>query len=155
MWKRTHFCLDEKWERERERSGFVLIYIFFWFWVCLVFAVWGSVGVRGQLYLYLYLCWENGELRHGWLMAVLYSVFCSGKAHADMHTHTRTDGVLWTDGKNYIPTRQRKGKTGRFSLIYDKLCSKIVLFLQFNTILGTILLISMFSKLFRKLASWV
>ena len=86
-------------------------------------------------------------------MAVLYSVFCSVKAHADMHTHTRTDGVLWTDGKNYIPTRQSKGKMCRFSLIYNKLCSKIVLFVQFNTILRTILLISMFLKLFRKLAS--
>ena len=34
--------------------------------------------------------------------------------HMPTCTHTRSDGALWTDGKNYIPTRQSKGKMALF-----------------------------------------
>lgn len=55
------------------------------------FSRYEGASVEGVNYIYIlyYLCWENGEA------SVLCSVVCSGKAHADMHTHQK--GLCFVD----------------------------------------------------------
>ena len=61
---------------------------------------------------------ESQDMGYSWLCFAVWFVLAK---HMPTCTHTKKDCALWTEGKNYIPTRQSKGKMGRFSLIYNQL----------------------------------